>query len=147
MKQFARCTHCRQWYTRHAVTAVEVIRVNGLQGTTLWCLRCIQETEDRSQMMGEQMLPQTQSAVAIHAHDGDKPSTPLNEFNTFIQEHLDLMERALHEDDAIIVPLIEMFMQRCRRYQAELDIPDQVERLARHLNYWDAFLKAMQRSQ
>jgi hypothetical protein len=146
VKQFARCTHCRQWYAHHVVTAVEVIRGNGLQGTTLWCFRCIRDTEERSQMLDEQTGRPAPSAVALHAHGPLGQTAPLSEFNAFIQEHLDLMERALYEDDAIIVPRVEAFMQRCRSYQGRIEAPDQVERLTRHLYYWEAFLKAMRQS-
>lgn len=147
MKQFARCAHCRQWYTRRAVTAVEVMCSNGLQGTALWCFRCIQDTEDRSQMIDDQTNLQVPRGVAFRTRDQISQEAPLSEFNAFIQEHLELMERALHEDDAMIVSLIEGFMQRCRSYQAKIDAPDEVERLTRHLSYWDAFLKAMRQSQ
>jgi hypothetical protein len=98
-------------------------------------------------MLDEQTGRPAPSAVALHVHDPVKQAAPLSEFNAFIQEHLDLMERALYEDDAIIVPLIEAFMQRCRTYQAQIEAPDRVERLTRHLYYWDAFLKAMRQSQ
>lgn len=145
MKQFARCTHCRQWYARYVMTTVEVVRGNGLQGTTLWCMRCIQDTERRSQVIEAQAGEQAQPTVAVALHSQGPVQDPAvsTEFAVLVQEHLDLMERALHEDDASIVRLIKAFAQRCRSYQAQLDEPEQAERLTRHLHYWEAFLKAM----
>ena len=144
MKQFARCTHCRQWYARYVMTTVEVVRGNGLQGTTLWCLRCIKDTERRSQAIEARDEPaQPTLAVALQPQDPAQSPAASTEFAVLVQEHLDLMERALHEDDASIVLLIEAFVQRCRSYQAQPDAPEQTERLTRHLHYWEAFLKAL----
>jgi hypothetical protein len=56
------------------------------------------------------------------------------------------MDRAMHEDDAVLVPLIEDFMQRCRACHDQLQTPEQAQRLRGHLQYWDAFLKALQQS-
>jgi len=60
-----------------------------------------------------------------------------------MQEHLQLMDRALYDDEALLIPAIQDFMERCRLYQIQLDIPDQYQRLARHLQYWETFLKAL----
>ncbi len=72
MKQFARCTSCRQWYARRAITTVEIVQANGLQRTTLWCVRCIRDAEHRSQSFED--VPDRQEvtssvAVAIHTHE------------------------------------------------------------------------------
>jgi hypothetical protein len=53
------------------------------------------------------------------------------------------MERALHEEDTALVPLIEDFIQRCRLCQAQLENPEKSQRLTGHLQYWTAFLKAL----
>jgi hypothetical protein len=34
-------------------------------------------------------------------------------------------------------------MERCRRYQNQAEIPEQGQRLAGHLQYWETFLKAL----
>jgi hypothetical protein len=68
---------------------------------------------------------------------------PPGGFHQLVQEHIDLMDRAIHEEDAILVPLIESFMERCRSYQQRLDNPEQTQRLMAHLQYWEAFLKAL----
>jgi hypothetical protein len=69
-----------------------------------------------------------------------------NDFHRLIQEHLDLMDRALQEDDGVIVPLIDDFMDRCRTDRDQLDHPEQAQRLSGHLHYWDTFLQALRRS-
>lgn len=66
-----------------------------------------------------------------------------DDFQQFIQEHLDLMERALHEDDTTIVLLVEDFIERIQAYQAQLEEPERVARLASHSQYWSMFLNAM----
>jgi len=53
------------------------------------------------------------------------------------------MDRALCDEEAILVPLIEDFMARCRVYQTHLDMPEQRKRLTGHLQYWETFLKAL----
>ena len=148
VKQFARCTNCRQWYVRHTITTVEIFLGNGLRRTTLWCLGCISSAEYRSQ------LPEMPEAGALSSPPrrletaASSASGVLRDetFQHLIQEHLDLMERALHEDDAILIPLIDDFMQRCRTYNGQQPAPDQAQRLTGHLQYWDAFLQALNRS-
>jgi hypothetical protein len=66
-----------------------------------------------------------------------------SDFQRLLQEHTALMERAIHEDDAVLVPLIEAFMQQCRCTQGHLKHPEYIQRLSGHLQYWEAFLKAL----
>jgi hypothetical protein len=145
MKRFVRCTNCRQWYRHDAVTTVEIIRGSGLQRTTLWCRPCIREAEHRSQPTDAD-LPEragTHSAVASHAHGARSRERQPDDFQQFIQEHLDLMERALHEDDMTIVLLVEDFIERIQVYQAQIAEPERAARMASHSRYWSAFLNTI----
>ena len=145
MKQFARCTNCRQWYRRDAVTTVETIRGSGLQRTTLWCQPCIREAEHRSQLADENLPVQAETHIAVDSrvhHSSSREMQP-DDFQQFIQEHLDLMERALHEDDTTIVLLVEDFIERIQAYQAQIAEPERVARLTSHAQYWSMFLNAM----
>ena len=63
-----------------------------------------------------------------------------------MQEHVQLMDRALYDDETLVVPAIQDFMERCRLYQTQLEIPEQCQRLAGHLQYWETFLKALNAS-
>jgi hypothetical protein len=145
MKQFARCTNCRQWYLRDALTTVEIIRGSDRQRTTLWCQPCIREAEHRSQL-AEAGLPvqvETHLAVASHGHGYGAREMQPDDFQQFIREHLELMERALYEDDTTIVLLVEDFIERLQAYQAQIGEPERVARLASHSQYWSTFLNAM----
>lgn len=145
MKQFARCTNCRQWYRRDAVTTVEIIRGSGLQRTTLWCQPCIREAEHRSQFAAEGLPVQAAPppAVTSHVHGYGSRELQPDDFQQFIREHLELMERALYEDDTTIVLLVEDFRERLQAYQAQIAEPERVARLASHSHYWSTFLNAM----
>jgi hypothetical protein len=77
-----------------------------------------------------------------------RPS-PLSSSATFqqcMQEHVQLMDRALYDDETLVVPAIQDFMERCRLYQTQLEVPEQRQRLAGHLQYWETFLKALSAS-
>ena len=137
MRQFTRCANCRQWYLQTFTTAVEIFRNGHLHRMAVWCLRCIEDAEQRSR--------------PAEARERDAPGTPLQTttrdassdgFHRLVQEHIDLMDRAIHEEDTILVPLIEGFMQRCQ-FSQPLGSPEQAQRLAAHLQYWGAFLKAL----
>jgi len=145
MKQFARCTNCRQWYLRDAVTAVEIIRGSGLQRTTLWCQPCIQKAEHRSQFAAEGLPVQAETYLAVdsHVHGYGSREMPPDAFQQLIREHLELMERALYEDDTTIVLLVEDFIERIQAFQAQIAEPERVARLASHSQYWSTFLNAM----
>jgi len=145
MKQFAQCTNCQQWYIRTYTTAVEIYQSDSLRCMTIWCLRCIDEAERRSQPHGPSVAPVLSTPALEPGVAGAQPShVPSSEtFQQFMQEHLQLMDRALCDDEAILVPLIEDFMVRCRVYQTHLDMPEQHKRLTGHLQYWETFLKAL----
>ena len=146
VKQFSRCTNCRQWYVHHAVTLVEIVRGNGLQRTTLWCESCIRAAEQRSQITAAGWPEQASSNLIPSAPKAVPSERPSHDFQQLLQEHLDLMERALHEDDGTIIPLVQNFVQRCETYQAQLDDSDHVKRLASHMKYWSTFLNTIHQS-
>ena len=146
MKHFARCTNCQQWYVRIYTASVEIYQHDSLCCLTVWCLRCIDEAERRSQ-------PHDTSAVVTEGltptlHTADREEHPSHvpssdTFQQFMQEHLQLMDRALYDDEAMLIPVIQDFMERCRLYQTQLEIPEQCQRLIGHLQYWGTFLKAL----
>ena len=145
MKQFTQCTNCQQWYMRTYTTAVEIYQGDSLRYMTVWCLRCIAEAERRSQPYGTPVAPVVSTPASDAGEAGEQPSHVVSSetFQQFIQEHLQLMDRALCDDEAILVPVIEDFMARCRFYQTYLDMPEQRQRLTGHLQYWETFLKAL----
>lgn len=155
MKQFAQCANCRQWYRRDVVTTVELIHDTGLQGIALWCPLCIQDAEQRSGGLGADDVGTAFAEMAEHVFqtplpdasprlDGPLPETePENDFERLVLEHFSLQDRALQEDDDVLVPLITEFVARCGAYQAQLESPQQIQRLSGHLQYWEMFLKAL----
>jgi hypothetical protein len=146
VKQFARCSNCRQWYVDRAVTTVEVLQANGMRRTALWCQPCIWEAEQRSLCADEGIDPQ-----ALHAPNGSLLNDDLLQseeatgtFGELLQEHLYLMEEALlEEDDDAIASRIGDFMERGRTHLEHLDDPEHAQRLTMHLHYWQTFLKAL----
>ena len=145
MKQFTQCTNCHQWYVRTYTTAVEIYQSDSRHYMTVWCLRCIDEAERRSQPHGTSVATAVSTPAADAAAGGERsshvPSADI--FEQLMQEHLQLMDRALYDDEAILIPIIRDFMERCRLYQAHLDRPEQLQRLTGHLQYWETFLKAL----
>ena len=145
MKRFARCTNCRQWYVQTYTTPVEIYQHDSLCCMTVWCLRCIDEAERRSQLHGTSAVTEG-STPTLHTADMEARPSPVpssDPFQKFMQEHLQLMDRALYDDEALLRPVIQDFMERCRLYQRQLDIPEQCRRLTGHLQYWETFLKAL----
>jgi len=124
---------------------VEIIRGSGLQRTTLWCQPCIQKAEHRSQFAAEGLPVQAETYLAVdsHVHGYGSHEMPPDAFQQLIREHLELMERALYEDDTTIVLLVEDFIERIHVYQAQTTEPERVARLASHSQYWSTFLNAM----
>ena len=149
MKQFSHCTNCQQWYRREFTAAVEIYQDDHLRRVTVWCRRCIDEAEKRSQAMNTH-----EWVLSDGLHDVDGPTNTVHagtapsdeEFQQFMQEHIDLMERAIREDDAVLVPIVENFMHRCHTYQQQTKVPEQAQRLLGHMQYWKAFLKALSQS-
>lgn len=145
MKQFTRCKNCRQWYLWSATTPVEIHQGETLRRVTRWCLRCIEDAERRSIFSSsEQMPPSAVSVAAAGEEEYEHSSVESPEdFQQCIREHLHLMERALHEDEAVLVAAIEDFLQRCRLLHAQQDMPERVQRLQGCLQYWATFLRAL----
>ncbi|MDZ7379856.1 MAG: hypothetical protein ONB06_11005 [candidate division KSB1 bacterium] len=145
MKQFTRCANCQQWYVRTYTARVELYQSDSLRYTTLWCLRCIEEAERRSQppLTSLPTADTTSTPDIASRSEASEPRPASGTFEQYMQEHLHLMDRALYDDEAILVPLIQDFMERCRLYQTHLERPDQLRRLAGHLQYWETFLKAL----
>jgi hypothetical protein len=145
VKRFARCTNCQQWYIRTYTAPVEIYQHDSLCCMTVWCLRCIDEAERRSQLHGTSPIIEN-STSTLHTADMEEHPRPVlssDPFQQFMQEHLQLMDRALYEDETLLIPVIQDFMERCRLYQIQLDIPEQCRRLTGHLQYWETFLKAL----
>ena len=136
MKRFARCTNCQQWYVRTYTTSVEIYEHDTLCCLTVWCLRCIDEAEKRSQLQ----------STAMDIQQRPSPLASPDIFQQCMQEHLQLMDRALYDEETLVVPAIQDFMERCRLYQTQIAIPEQYQRLAGHLQYWETFLQALNAS-
>ena len=145
MKRFAQCTNCQQWYVRTYTAPVEIYQHDTLFCLTIWCVRCIEEAEKRSQPQSITLdgggIPPVLTPVATAERPISLSSSKT--FQQFVQEHLQFMDRALYDDETVLVPAIQDFMERCRLYQAQLEIPEQCQRLASHLQYWETFLKAL----
>ncbi|HEY7495026.1 MAG TPA: hypothetical protein VIH59_28475, partial [Candidatus Tectomicrobia bacterium] len=114
MKQFARCANCRQWYLQAFTMAVEIFCNGHLHRIAMWCVRCVEDAEQRSQPAQEQGNNASEALLQTTR------MMPPAGFHQLVQEHIDLMDRAIHEEDTILVPLIEDFMARCRSYQQRL---------------------------
>lgn len=147
VKQFAQCGNCQQWFIRSFTTTVEIHLDDHLRQVTLWCRHCMVAAEQRSQPGREEeaAMPVWQEGVAptnspVHGsvHDED--------YQQILQEHTDLMERALREDDAVLLPVVEAFMERCLSFQQQVEIPEYASRISGHAQYWQAFLKALNQS-
>ena len=136
VKRFARCTNCQQWYVRTYTTSIEIYEQDTLCCLTVWCLRCIDEAEKRSQSHG--------TSIDIQQYPSPQSSSEI--FQQYMQEHVQLMDRALYDDETLVVPAIQDFMERCRLYQTQLAIPEQYQRLAGDLQYWETFLQALNAS-
>jgi hypothetical protein len=136
VKRFARCTNCQQWYVQPYTTSVEIYQHDTLRCLTVWCFRCINEAEKRSQPHD--------TALESQQHPSSLSSSEI--LQQFMHEHLQLMDRALYDEEIVVVPAIQDFMERCRLYQTQAEIPEQGQRLAGHLQYWETFLKALNAS-
>ena len=145
MKQFTQCTNCQQWYVRTYTTAVEIYQSDSLRCMTIWCLRCIDEAERRSQPHDTSGAPGVSTLALDVVDEGEQPGHGPSSatFQQFMQEHQQLMDRALYDDEATVVPIIQDFIERCRLYQTHLEMPEQLKRLTGHLQYWETFLKAL----
>jgi len=146
VKQFARCANCRQWYVERAVTTVGILQGNGARRTALWCRPCIQAAEQRSLDVDKNIDLQDWQAAeeSLLSRDLMPPEAAGGAFGDLMQEHLDLMEEALlEEDDDAIASRIGDFVDRGRAFLEQLDDAAQAQRLTAHLNYWQTVLKAL----
>jgi hypothetical protein len=148
VKRFARCTNCQQWYLQTFTTSVEIYQHDRLCCLAVWCLRCIAEAERRSQPHGTALATEGVTSVwpRVDREGHPGPLSPAETFQQFMQEHLQLMDRALCDDETLLVPTIQDFIERCRLYQAQAEIPEQRQRLTGHLQYWETFLNALNAS-
>jgi hypothetical protein len=148
MKRFARCANCCQWYVHAFTMVVETYQGSQLQQLAVWCYRCITDAEQRSQQFNPQpgTTPPSIAPMVTPSPCPVSDESPGTTVELFVREHLQLMERAMHEDDAVLVPLIEDFMLRCSAYHRLIQTSEEARRLLGHLQYWDAFLKALQQS-
>jgi len=130
---------------RTYTTAVEIYQGDNLHCLTVWCLRCIDEAEQRSQPHGTPVATGMAAPAAdtVDSAEQTRHATSFGTFQQFVQEHLQLMDRALYDDEASLIPVIQDFMERCRLYQPHLAMPEQCQRLTGHLHYWETFLKAL----
>ena len=117
-----------------------------MRRTALWCQVCIREAEQRSQYAAEATDDQDlQDADATRLFRGIRqPADATDTFGALLQEHFDLMEEALlEENDDAIASRISDFMARGRAHLDELNEPEQAQRLTTHLHYWQTFLRAL----
>src|ERR1044071_2433293 len=122
VKRFAQCTNCQQWYVRTYTTPVEIYQHDSLCCMTVWCLRCIDEAEQRSQLPRTATVTEgaTPTSHTTNTAEHSGPILSSDPFQQLVQEHLQLMDRALYDDEAILIPIIQDFMERCRLYQRQL---------------------------
>ena len=148
MKQFSQCSNCQQWYVRSFTAAIEIYQDDCLRQVTVWCLRCIDEAEQRSQptRLDAASVPDANAQCPELTHRPLLEEVPADDYQQFMQAHTDLMERALQEEDAVLVPIVEDFLQRCLSFQHQVEIPAQANRIAGNVQYWKAFLKALNQS-
>lgn len=148
MKRFARCTNCQQWYVQTFTATVEIYQHDRLCCLAVWCLQCIAEAERRSQPHGTALATEGVTPVWPMVDREECPS-PLSSSETLqqlMQEHLQLMDRALYDDETLLVPTIQDFVERCRLYQGKGALPEQSTQLTGHLRYWETFLNALNAS-
>jgi hypothetical protein len=144
VKQFARCTNCRQWYLHTFTDIVETRQEERLRRVTVWCRRCIDEAEQRSQgtTTSEAAIREAAPQQMVSPDRTSAAPPEAVEVAQLVQEHMELMERALHDDDDVLIPIIRDFMQRCQDYQHQSKATEATQRLDKHLHYWEAFLRA-----
>ena len=128
MKQFTQCTNCQQWYVRTYTTAVEIYQSDSLHCTTIWCLRCIDDAERRSQPHDTSGAAVVATPASDPVEAGERPShVPSSDiFQHFMQEHLQLMDRALYDDETILI--LEITSRFIRQYFNRQDTDDTLYR-------------------
>lgn len=144
VKQFTRCTNCRQWYVSSFTAAVETRHGNRCRRDTIWCLRCIDEAEQRSQGASppETRHPETAAQPSTLPRRAAATTPKATGLSELMREHIELMEQALHDSDDVLLPVVQDFMRRCRDYRQHSEAAEETERLSGHLRYWEAFMRA-----
>ncbi len=142
MKQFTKCAQCQQWYVRAATVSVEIYQGDRLHCIATWCVPCIDATEQRSR--GAHLARDIQEVLPLQSLPDE--CTLTETFQQFIAEHLSLMDRALHADEDVLVPVIKDFIDRGAFYQTQCELPEQRQRLVGHIHYWETFLKTLHTS-
>lgn len=141
MRQFTRCSHCRQWYLPSATTTVELLCHGGtVRRLATWCLRCVAEAEKRSRTLNA--LPDSTPMPPV------APTTTASlppDLHQLLEQHTQLMEQALHEDEATLLPRIHDLIRWCRQQQEHVTHPEHRQRVQRTLQYWEAFLALLAR--
>jgi hypothetical protein len=84
-------------------------------------------------------LPLRPLATAEHASQPTASET----FQALMQEHLQLMDRALYDDEAVLIPVVQAFIERCQLCQTTAENLEQGQRLTGHMHYWHAFLQTL----
>ncbi|MGE3540820.1 MAG: hypothetical protein AB7N91_25715 [Candidatus Tectimicrobiota bacterium] len=139
MKQFAQCAHCQQWYTRTATAPIEIYQGDRLHCIAIWCLGCIQDAEQRS--AAHTVGPRDVTSSTAYEASGTL-ALPVT-LPQLLAEHLRLMDRALQDEEDVLVPVIQRFIECASLYQGEDESPEQRQRLRGHVHYWETFLKAL----
>ncbi|MBM3223825.1 MAG: hypothetical protein FJZ47_08505 [Candidatus Tectomicrobia bacterium] len=143
MKRFAQCVHCQQWYVHTYTTTVEIYQHDRLYGLAIWCLRCIQAAEQRSHI-SETWHDEPSVLPPPGAQHEEAMSQPSPEtFQGLVQEHLQLMDRALYDDETLLVPAVAAFLERCRISLDTIESPEHDQRLRGHVQYWETFLTTL----
>lgn len=146
MQQFAQCSNCQQWYLRVYTTSVELYAHERLYALAVWCLQCIDAATRRSQPLPEARetpddIPRAFPVVTSPTYTG--PREGVDPFPALMQEHLALMDRALYDEETVLLTVVQEFVERCQRYQPQAASPEQDQRLAGHIRYWQTFLQAL----
>ncbi len=143
MKQFARCSNCQQWYLHTYTDSVEIYEHNRLCALVVWCLQCIAMAEQRSQPLVDVEVAMTLPLHPLTMADHTSPETAAVTFQTLMQEHAQLLDRAMYDDEAVLIPVVQAFIDHCQAYAPAVDSPEKRQRLTGHVHYWHTFLQAL----
>ncbi len=115
---------------------------------TVWCLRCIDEAEKRSQPHGTALAPEEVAQCGTWSTGKSVPvlSRPRKPFSNLCRNIYSSWTGPSMTTKLLLVPTIQAFIERCRLYQTKTETPEQGQRLAGHLQYWETFLNALNAS-
>lgn len=145
MRQFARCSNCQQWYLHTYTDSVEIYEHNRLCALAVWCFHCMAMAEQRSQPLADAEAPSVATALSQHPltrTDHTSPETAALTFEALMQAHAQLLDRALYDDEAVLIPAVQAFIDQCHGYAPAVDSPEKHQRLTGHARYWCTFLQA-----